>query len=403
MSRETGRRDGRDGPTRPHVPHLPVPTSLPGALAPAGLLAGVLAAGVAVGVAVQRAALRPAVHAAGSDPALGGLAGTPWTVTTGDGVELALQDDPAADAGPGAPLLLFVHGFALSTDIWCLQRAALRGRFPMTFLDQRGHGRSGMPPPRGATIDRLGRDLGEVLEALAARHPGRRVVLVGHSMGGMATLALARRRPELFGGRVCGVALICSSPGDAAALAGGRIAALGPLDAVASGALALSRGVSRAGHRLTSSALHVAGQVPGLTHRARGAVGAVEAAITRRMSFARPVPADLAAFTGEVIGRTPVSVIAAFYLAFFDLDLLHAVGVLRRVATLVVSGAQDRMIPAAHSAQIADRLPDAEVLVLDPAGHMAFLEVPGAVTDALVRLADRAAATPATEVSGGAR
>ena len=56
-----------------------------------------------------------------------------------------------------------------------------------------------------ATIDRTGRDLGEVLDATTPSGP---VVLAGHSMGGMSILALARQRPELFGDRVVGVFLL---------------------------------------------------------------------------------------------------------------------------------------------------------------------------------------------------
>ena len=38
-------------------------------------------------------------------------------------------------------------------------------------------------------------------------------MLAGHSMGGMSILALARQRPELFGGRVVGVFLLATSAG----------------------------------------------------------------------------------------------------------------------------------------------------------------------------------------------
>ena len=76
--------------------------------------------------------------------------------------------------------------------------------------DQRGHGRSGWTQLTAATIDRTGRDLGEVLDATTPTGP---VVLAGHSMGGMSILALARQRPELFGDRVVGVFLLATSAG----------------------------------------------------------------------------------------------------------------------------------------------------------------------------------------------
>ena len=402
-----------------------------------GAAAGVVAAGLAVGVAAQRAAVRagddlvppvpqgspgappveqgspgaPPVEqgvpsyardspepgpaaapgsatAAGDAEPLGTLRGAPTTVTTDDGVRLHVETDAAPDAPAGDPTVVFVHGFGLNIDIWHFQRAQMRGRHRLVLLDQRGHGRSGMPPPGTSTIDRLGRDLGEVLDAVVPDGP---VVVVGHSMGGMATLALASQRPELFGTRIVGVALVCSSAGDAPLVLGRPIAAFGPLDTLATAAIALSRGATKASHVVTNSALQLAGQAPALTARARSAISSLEAAVTRRMSFARPVPDEVARFSGDVIASTPVAVIAGFYLSFFEFDLYDTVGVLRRVQTLVLSGDSDRITPPWHGAQIAARLPDARVVELSSAGHMAFLEAADEVTDLLEDLVVRAA------------
>ena len=115
------------------------------------------------------------------------------------------------DGDADAPLtVVFSHGFTARLAEWELQRAALRDRARLVLWDQRGHGRSGWTPLTDATIDRTGRDLGEVLDAVAPTGP---VVLAGHSMGGMSVLALARQRPELFGDRVVGVFLLATSAG----------------------------------------------------------------------------------------------------------------------------------------------------------------------------------------------
>ena len=128
-------------------------------------------------------------------------------VTTDDGVPLHVEVDGDADA----PLtVVFSHGFTARLVEWELQRAALRDRARLVFWDQRGHGRSGWTKLTAATIDRTGRDLGQVLDATTPTGP---VVLAGHSMGGMSILALARQRPELFGGRVVGVFLLATSAG----------------------------------------------------------------------------------------------------------------------------------------------------------------------------------------------
>src|SRR3954466_11908950 len=129
------------------------------------------------------------------------------TVRTDDGVDLHVE----VDENPGSPLtVVLAHGFTARLAEWELQREALRPRARLVLFDQRGHGRSGWTKLTKATIDRTGRDLGEVLDATTPEGP---VVLAGHSMGGMSILALPRQRPELFGDRVVGVFLLATSAG----------------------------------------------------------------------------------------------------------------------------------------------------------------------------------------------
>src|SRR4051794_9645492 len=129
------------------------------------------------------------------------------TVRTEDGVDLHVE----VEENPDSPLtVVLAHGFTARLAEWELQRAALRDRARLVLFDQRGHGRSGWTKLTRATIDRTGRDLGEVLDATTPEGP---VVLAGHSMGGMSVMALARQRPELFGTRVVGVFLLATSAG----------------------------------------------------------------------------------------------------------------------------------------------------------------------------------------------
>ncbi|MEJ7702384.1 MAG: alpha/beta fold hydrolase [Geodermatophilaceae bacterium] len=85
----------------------------------------------------------------------------------------------------------------------------------LLLYDQRGHGASGWGDPERATIDQIADDLARVIDE---RVPTGRIALVGHSMGGMAIMGLAERRPELFGPRVVGVALLSTSTGNLASV-----------------------------------------------------------------------------------------------------------------------------------------------------------------------------------------
>jgi pimeloyl-ACP methyl ester carboxylesterase len=174
----------------------------------ASAIVGVASAGVAAGAfakryAVGRIRLRPDLEA--SEP-LGELRGRPTTVAVSDGVSLYAEVDGQDDA---PVTVVFCHGYTLNLDSWHYQRRDLRDSYRLVLWDQRSHGRSPRTMDGDCTIDRLGDDLAEVIEALV---PGP-CVLVGHSMGGMTIMALADRHPELFGDKIKGVALISTSAG----------------------------------------------------------------------------------------------------------------------------------------------------------------------------------------------
>jgi pimeloyl-ACP methyl ester carboxylesterase len=79
------------------------------------------------------------------------------------------------------PDIVFIPGFMGITGIWRHQIAALSGDYRCIAMDDRGAGRSDKPIPRIAYgVERHARDLAAVLDRIDAR----RVVLVGHSMGG---------------------------------------------------------------------------------------------------------------------------------------------------------------------------------------------------------------------------
>ncbi|MHB8340236.1 MAG: alpha/beta fold hydrolase, partial [Mycobacteriales bacterium] len=71
-------------------------------------------------------------------------------------------------------------------------------------------------------------------------------------------------------------------------------------------------------------------------------------------------------------------------------DKLAALAVLRDTPTLVLVGEADLLTPPGQSQEIADQLPDADLVVLPGAGHMVGLERPGLVNLHLRTLLSRA-------------
>jgi pimeloyl-ACP methyl ester carboxylesterase len=293
------------------------------------------------------------------------------TVTTDDGVPLHVE----FDGDPAAPLtVVFSHGFTARLAEWELQRAALRDRARLVFWDQRGHGRSGWTKLTSATIDRTGRDLGEVLDATTSGP----VVLVGHSMGGMSIMALARQRPDLFGTRVVGAFLLATS-------AGGLVET-GPL------AWAITV-VRRLG--LLPVYLRLLQFLAPLLERFRLRGTAVGRRAIRRLLFGRD-DADRGSvlLVQQLLEETPLPVTMAFYATFLDHDETAALQVLRRIPVTVVAATHDRLTPARHGRRIAELIGDtAELVVVPGAGHSVNLTRTRIVDDALNALMDRVEAT----------
>src|SRR5262245_35459020 len=118
----------------------------------------------------------------------------PDTTKVADGVPIRFEA-----TGAGEPALIFVHGWALDRRIWDDEVKRLSARHRVVALDLAGHGDSGGGRTEW-TLAAFGEDVKAVAESVGAK----RVVLVGHSMGGPVVLEAARRMPE----RVSGLILV---------------------------------------------------------------------------------------------------------------------------------------------------------------------------------------------------
>lgn len=287
------------------------------------------------------------------------------TVAADDGVPLVVEEVGERNA---ALTVVFVHGFCLRMESWHFQREAMAVR-PDTrsvYYDQRGHGRSGISSGRRCTIDQLGRDLQAVLETVVPTGP---VVLVGHSMGGMTIMAMARQRPDLMGTRVVGVGLL-STAADGVGL----------------------RRLAGAPGRLVIEGLRRASRLrPALVRAGRAPVDALIQPLVRAMSYGgNELSPAVAWFSERMIAETPVRTIIDFVPTLSTHDEQGALGQLAKVPVLILCGEADRLTPVRHTRAMADAMREADLVVAPDAGHLVQLESPALVGRALDRLLERA-------------
>lgn len=121
-------------------------------------------------------------------------AGKPGTVRASDGVSIAYDD-----RGKGDTTLVFIHCWACDRTFWREQLDVFSDRYRVVSLDLAGHGSSGKDR-KAWSIPSLGRDVQTVADRLKLK----RLILIGHSMGGYVALEAARLMP----GRVQGIVAV---------------------------------------------------------------------------------------------------------------------------------------------------------------------------------------------------
>jgi len=106
---------------------------------------------------------------------------------TRDGVKLSYLD-----TGLGEPALLFIHGWCCNHGMWGDQTKAFSSRHRVIAVDLRGMGESDAPD-QDYDIAGFADDVRWLIDQIPLERP----VLIGHSMGGVITLNLLRRYPDL--------------------------------------------------------------------------------------------------------------------------------------------------------------------------------------------------------------
>lgn len=281
-----------------------------------------------------------------------------------DGVELH-----AEVSGTGPVTVVLAHGWTLDARVWGPVAQHLTRSARVVRYDHRGHGRSGAAPPETMTLEQLADDLAEIVSAAAPDGP---LVLGGHSMGGMAIMALAERRPELVD-RVAGLALVATACGGLA----GHTYGLSPRSA------AVVRAVER---RVYSSRRWARRSTLG-SPRLLGP--------SLRWLLLGP-DADRAArqLTCEAIASCRPVTVSGFRPTLEAHERDAALRAFADVPTVVLVGSHDKLTPVGSARRIAQALPSAGMTIYPQAGHMLPVERVGPVAAHLSALVAHAAPRP---------
>ncbi len=216
--------------------------------------------------------------------------------------------------------LLFVHGSGGDHTLWGFQRSGLRDEFSIAALDLNGHGRS--PRREGDGLSTYTEDVLAVVNAL--KDP---VFLIGHSLGGAVVLNVALQKPK-------------------------NLAAIGLVG--------------------TGAKLRVHPQILELIQ------SDFQKAVDFILGWAFKENPDIKIYqkAREQMVRNGQ---AALWRDFTTCDGFNMMDKLSEITvpTLIVCGRQDKLTPVRYSEYLKNNILNAELRVIENAGHMVMLEQAG--------------------------
>jgi 3-oxoadipate enol-lactonase len=231
---------------------------------------------------------------------------------------------------PGATPILMIQGLGASKNAWNLQRIAMATRFRSISLDNRGAGRSDKPT-QPFTLEQMADDAIAVLDAAGVETAH----VVGASMGGVISQIIAVKYPH----RVRSLTLVCT---------------------------ACRNHPWR--QELLQSWAHTA-EEKGMIEVGKEAAQWVMSP----RSFRRLVPAFT--WMGPLAALRPRHSFVSQIQAILDTreDLVDELSSIT-APTMVIVGNQDILTPRGDSEEIAERIPNAELVVISGAAHGLMME-----------------------------
>jgi 3-oxoadipate enol-lactonase len=268
-------------------------------------------------------------------------------VTSG-GARIYWEED-GPDGREGLETVLLIMGLGATIEWWHRLRPEIAARYRTILFDNRGVGRSDVPPPP-YSIAQMADDAAAVLEAAGA--PSAHVI--GMSMGGYIAQELVLRHAA----RARSLVLGCTS-------CGGRDAV--PADAEVRKALSARASMSR------------------------------EEAMWLMAPYTFDASTPREVIAGEFARRMKTDVTNDGFFAQLQAirEWSGALSRLRdvRVPTLVIHGETDRLVPPQNAQILVDAIPNAQLVMLPGASHIFFTDQFERSRDALLSFLNAAGTT----------
>jgi pimeloyl-ACP methyl ester carboxylesterase len=257
------------------------------------------------------------------------------------------------ESGPvdGQPIVL-CHGVTLSVRTWVNQLAELPTRgFRVFAFDSRGHGGS-VCGTAGHDVEHIGTDVRTLVEHFDLHD----AVIVGHSMGGIATQVFATSYPDVLHAHVAGLVLLST--------------------------------LARAPFSRFQNFVRVARESQPIGGRVFDGVMARRdiGYLLTRISLGRKAPESLVEFTREMVMECSGETRFLAPLALAGFDITPKIGAID-IPTLIICGTADLLTPPAESRRIARRIKTARAEWVQGGGHMLMLERPELVDDLIASFA----------------
>lgn len=246
------------------------------------------------------------------------------------------------------PTLILTHGWAMDSTIWHYAKQSLGKSFRLIVWDLPGLGRS----TGEISLENFAASLATVMHWSDAE----RVVLVGHSIGGMTIQTLARDNPALFVQHVAGVALLNTTY-------------INPLKT-----MILPRFMQAIRWPLLEPIMRLTILLQPLAWlSAWQSYFSGTAHLGNRLGFGKYVTRSQLNHVTLLATKNPPGNIQKGNLAMFRWDATGALG-RTGVPTLLVAGSLDIVTKPEASREIARQAPNATVQVIEGVNHMGMLE-----------------------------